>query len=71
MSGKKRKAYFQNQGKKPKKTFGVMTIPVCPSMKGFLITYNSQFTFCVNEAKKILEQFVVKVCFIKKYHTKD
>ncbi len=56
--GKKRKCYFDNaeKEKKAKLKFG-NTIKLGPNMKGFLITYNCKFTFCLNEAKKLLQQF--------------
>ena len=56
--GKKRKCYFDNaeKEKKAKLKFG-NTIKLGPNMKGFLISYNCKFTFCLNEAKKLLQQF--------------
>lgn len=56
--GKKRKAYFNNaqKEKKAKLKFGNLT-KLSPGMKGFLITYNCKFTFCLNESKKLLQQF--------------
>lgn len=57
--GKKRKCYFNNNSAAAKKTklkFG-NTLKLEPNMKGFLITYNCKFTFVINEAKKLLQQF--------------
>lgn len=66
--GKKRKAcYFQNKDQKKsgggsavsdaKKFKFDSHIKIGPNMSGFLITYNSKYTFCLNEAKKLLQQF--------------
>lgn len=56
--GRKRKAYFNNaqKEKKQKLKFGNL-IKLSPGMKGYLITYNCKFTFCLNECKKLLQQF--------------
>jgi hypothetical protein len=56
--GKKRKCYFNNteKEKKAQLKYGNV-IKLGPNMKGFLITYNCKFTFCLNEAKKLLQQF--------------
>ena len=58
--GKKRKFYFDNNqaAKKAKLKFG-NNLKIAPNMKGFLITYNCKFTFCLNEAKKLLQQFAI------------
>lgn len=63
--GKKRKAcYFQSKEQKKgasvsdaKKFKFDSHIKIGPNMSGFLITYNSKYTFCLNEAKKLLQQF--------------
>jgi hypothetical protein len=52
--GKKRKAFYANTAKRPKNSYERVTHQLCPNMNGFLITYNSQYTFCLNEAKQIL-----------------
>lgn len=57
--GKKRKCYF-NQDKSDAKKFKFSKLKLAPNMKGFLITYNCKFTFCVNEAKKLIDQFSAK-----------
>lgn len=59
MSNKrKNKGFYVNNGKKAKNnSFGKQQL--APNLNGFLITYNSQYTFCLNEAKKILQQFAV------------
>jgi len=58
--GKKRKFYFDNSqaAKKAKLKFG-NNRKIAPNMKGFLITYNCKFTLCLNEAKKLLQQFSI------------
>jgi hypothetical protein len=65
--GKKRKCYFSNteKEKKAKLKYGNV-IKLGPGMKGFLITYNCKFTFCLNEAKKLLQQFStpIEVIFV-------
>lgn len=58
----KRKSYFHKPGqsqaeKKAKLKFGESFNKLDTNMKGFLITYNCKFTFCLNEAKKLLQQF--------------
>jgi hypothetical protein len=64
MSDKKRRNkgfYVQNAKKqKVKESFGISKQQLCANMTGFLITFNTKFTFCVNEAKKVLLQFAVK-----------
>jgi hypothetical protein len=60
--GKKRKSYFNNNNndKASSKKFKFnKSMKLGPNMKGFLITYNCKFTFCLNEAKKLLEQFSI------------
>jgi len=58
----KRKSYYHKAGqsqaeKKAKLKFGEASNKLDVNMKGFLITYNCKFTFCLNEAKKLLQQF--------------
>lgn len=58
----KRKSYYHKKGesqseKKAKLKFGESFNKLDIDMKGFLITYNCKFTFCLNEAKKLLQQF--------------
>lgn len=60
MGNKRKKAFYVQAAKKSKKSHGNVMLPMGTGMKGFLVTYNSQFTFCLNEAKKILGQFLVK-----------
>ena len=65
MGGQKRK-YFQKKGgtekeKKAKLKFGESFNKLSTNQKGFLITYNCKFTFCLNEAKKLLQQFATPV----------
>ena len=59
--GKKRKCYFNNsqKEKKSKLKFG-HNKKLSIGMKGFLITYNCKFTFMLNEAKKLIQQFSVQ-----------
>lgn len=57
--GKKRKSYFNNQDKSKKFKFN-NKIKLGANMKGYIVTYNCKFTFCINEAKKLLDQFSVK-----------
>ena len=57
----KRKCYFNNNNKSAKKAdlkFG-NTIKLAPDMKGFIVTYNCKFTFVINEAKKLIQQFSI------------
>lgn len=60
--GNKRKGYYNGGGgaseKKAKLKFG-HTKKIGANMKGFLITYNSKFTFMLNEAKKLIQQFSI------------
>jgi len=58
----KRKSYFHKKGesqaeKKLKLKFGESFNKIDTNMKGFLVTYNCKFTFCLNESKKLLQQF--------------
>jgi hypothetical protein len=58
--GKKRK-YLPDQtaaSKKSKLMFG-HNRQLSPNMKGYLITYNCKFTFMLNEAKKLIQQFSI------------
>ena len=63
--GKKRKSYFNNNNNKTgqdraKKFKFSEKVKLAANMKGFLMTYNCKFTFCINEAKKLLEQFSIE-----------
>lgn len=59
--GKKRKSYFGNQDKAGSKKFKFnRKIQLGPNMKGYLISYNCKFTFCLNEAKKLLDQYSIR-----------
>jgi hypothetical protein len=66
MSGENKKRrnkgyYIQNAKKQKQQTsFGISKQQLGANMNGFLITFNTKFTFCINEAKKILQQFLVK-----------
>ncbi len=58
----KRKSYFHKKSesqaeKKLKLKFGESYNKIDTNMKGFLVTYNCKFTFCLNESKKLLQQF--------------
>lgn len=58
----KRKSYFHKKGdsereKKAKLKFGESFNKLDVNQRGFLITYNCKFTFCLNESKKLLQQF--------------
>ncbi len=57
--GKKRKAFYGKNAKRQKNSYERVTHQLCPNMNGFLITYNSQYTFCLNEAKQILGEHAV------------
>lgn len=62
MGGGQKRKYYQKPGgtekeKKAKLKFGNSFNKLSINQKGFLITYNCKFTFCVNEAKKLLQQF--------------
>ncbi|RNA09854.1 THUMP domain-containing 1 [Brachionus plicatilis] len=56
--GNKRKYYANSQksNKKSKYMFDEK-VQLGPNMKGFLITYNCKFTFLINEARKLIQQF--------------
>lgn len=57
--GNKRKYYAKNASKSNKKSKYMFDekVHLGPDMKGFLITYNCKFTFLINEAKKLIQQF--------------
>ena len=57
--GNKRKFYAKNSQSSNKKSKYMFDekVKLGPNMKGFLITYNCKFTFLVNEAKKLIQQF--------------
>lgn len=57
--GNKRKYYAKNNQKSNKKSKYMFDekVQLGPNMKGFLITYNCKFTFLINEAKKLIQQF--------------
>ena len=59
---RKNKGYYIQNAKKQKQqtSFGISKQQLGANMNGFLITFNTKFTFCINEAKKILQQFLVK-----------
>lgn len=64
--GKRKSKYYHNKGesqsaKKAKLKFGDSYNKLDINQKGFLITYNCKFTFCLNESKKLLQQFTTPI----------
>lgn len=56
--GNKRKYFSKNaQSNKKSKYMFDEKVKLGPNMKGFLITYNCKFTFLINEARKLIQQF--------------
>jgi hypothetical protein len=60
----KKRKYFggkaqSQKDKKAKLKFG-NNIKLGPNLKGYFITYSSKFTFCLNEAKKLIQQFSIE-----------
>ena len=59
---RKNKGFYIQNAKKQKQqaSFGISKQQLCANLNGYLVTFNTKFTFCINEAKKILQQFGVK-----------